>query len=138
MALKSLNQLRASAENMVCEVDRVEGIYKNLAADIENLENLGIINAAPHWREKKYLYLVHPFGAFTKQVDGATVPFRKREYIGLESSKTIDALEKIERYGEWLELSQQMNSLCEKFDNLNTRMDNFFGEIEWIKRTAGK
>ena len=85
--------------------DHIEQARKNLTAAKEQLDNLaaeirysrkeiaaleqqGATQATEHWREGKYLYLLHP----TR--DGK----RKREYIGRDPAKVQAAQDRVDRY----------------------------------------
>ena len=85
--------------------DHIEQARKNLTAAAEQLDNLaaeirysrkeiaaleqqGATQATEHWREGKYLYLLHP----TR--DGKRV----REYIGCNPAKVQAAQDRVDRY----------------------------------------
>lgn len=51
--------------------------------EMERLEAQGLTDANPHWREGKYLYLIHP-----TQPDGS----RRREYVGNDPERVGPAL----------------------------------------------
>jgi hypothetical protein len=58
-----------------------------LTARLRRLESLGMTDATPHYREGKYLYLIHPM------VNGERV----REYIGADPKRIETALAMVER-----------------------------------------
>jgi hypothetical protein len=60
-----------------------------LKAELQELEDAGIANATPHYREGKYLYLIYP-----TQRDGS----RERKYIGNKPEAIEQALAKVERF----------------------------------------
>ena len=68
------------------------------------LQKMGIVNAYPHMKNDKYLFLMHP------QVDGE----RKKEYIGAKKVQQTAALKAIERYKIWVKV-------CEELENLERR-----------------
>lgn len=63
--------------------------YDMTLATIANLGATGITNATPHYRDQKYLYLIHPTAS-----DGT----RRREYIGADPARQADALARIARW----------------------------------------
>lgn len=62
------------------------------------LKHAGLTYAKPHWREKKYLYLVYP-------CEGAD---RKREYVGTDEQKIKAAHAAIARAHEYDSLALQL------------------------------
>ena len=85
-------------------VDRALAKLEELATKIVDLEqhmqavrDQGIVNATPHWRDGKYLYLIHP------QKGGK----RKRQYIGANETKQQIALCQVQNFELYHELEQQ-------------------------------
>lgn len=76
-------------------------------AEIEMLQALGITHAVPHWRDKKYLYLIHP------QVGGE----RKREYIGCDPVKCAEAFGRVERGKQYVKLRRRVDELDRQLHN---------------------
>ena len=79
-----------------------------LKVEIQELEDAGIADATPHYREGKYLYLIYPTHS-----DGS----RKREYIGVKPEAVQEALAKVERFkvhatksGELKDLESKLGS----------------------------
>lgn len=88
---------RAAMGDPLAMIDKVSVGIENLQRrerDLENqinrLRNLGWVDAKPHYRDGKYLYLIYPM------VNGE----RRREYIGADQNKIQDALDAIERKSE--------------------------------------
>lgn len=75
------------ARQLVANLEIAQQTFAALKAKIEALEEAGIANASPSYRDGKYLYLIFPM------VDGE----RKREYIGADPEKIAAALARIER-----------------------------------------
>lgn len=72
-------------------LDTIEVTIARMKAD-------GTTDAAPHWRERKYLYLIHPM------VNGE----RRREYIGADENKIQIALRRIERFKKVKQYEQDL------------------------------
>lgn len=74
--------------------EQIQNLFKQrdqLIQEITELEELGIVQATPHYREGEYLYLIHP-----TQPDGS----RKREYIGNKPHNIKVALDRVERFNQ--------------------------------------
>jgi hypothetical protein len=69
---------------------------------MSQLKNAGLIYAAPHWRENKYFYLVHP-------VKNGGV--RKREYVGTNPAKIEEAKAGLERAKQYDQLKANCKEL---------------------------
>jgi hypothetical protein len=89
----------------VTMLDKIETAVRSLMnrqAELENeiyrLRRLGVVDAKPHYRDGKYLYLIYPM------VDGE----RKREYIGADPEKIQEALDKIERKDQIADLENKL------------------------------
>jgi len=96
-------------------LDRLEGLFKaapatlstlrthraGLVQRIDALRRAGTVNATPHYRDGKYLYLIHP------QRDGE----RRREYVGSEPTKVAAALGRVERFKESERLEAELSRL---------------------------
>lgn len=73
---------------------QIEGLLDRriqLIREIAALEDAGIVEASPYYRDEQYLYLIHP-----TQPDGS----REREYIGNKPEKVQAALSRVERFKE--------------------------------------
>lgn len=134
MAKDVFDSFRNCVADVHAELKRIEFTHDSLNEKIAKLEKEGVVNASPHWKDGKYLVLVHPDGAFTKIVDGKEVPYRKREYIGLESEKTDEALAKLARYDEWVKLTAERDRIHGRLSEWNTRMNCFLSEMKWLKK----
>ena len=77
--------------------------YGLLLAKAYHLVELGVINASPIYRKKKYLVLVYPPNEEGK---------RKYQYVGNKPEKVEDALEKVERYKELAAVMVQLDDIC--------------------------
>lgn len=134
MAKDVFDSFRNNVADVHAELKRIEFAHNALNEQIKKLVKQGIVNASPHWKDGKYLVLVHPDGAFTKKVEGKDVAYRKREYIGLESDKTVEALAKLERHSEWVKLTNERDRLQNRISEWNTRMGCFLSEMKWLKK----
>lgn len=82
--VKQLNTLAAALPGVITKLDaELATAQKRMA----QLKRAGLIYATEHWREGRYLYLVHP------QHDGE----RKREYVGTDPKKIKAAQDAIAR-----------------------------------------
>ncbi|HEP9230343.1 TPA: hypothetical protein VDV27_005218 [Pseudomonas aeruginosa] len=82
--VKQLNTLAAALPGVIAKLDaELATAQKRMA----QLKRAGLVYATEHWREGRYLYLVHP------QHDGE----RKREYVGTDPKKIKAAQDAIAR-----------------------------------------
>jgi hypothetical protein len=80
---------------------RLDAAISERAAEIQQLEEEGMINAKEHWRGGKYLYLIHP------QKNGE----RQREYIGADPDKIATARKRMANYQRWHDAQAEKTSL---------------------------
>jgi len=79
-----------------------------ITARMQTLDDQGMVNAVPHWRKGRYLYLVHP------QVQGD----RKREYVGVDPGKVSQALARVANYQEYKVLEARAREQNERVEYL--------------------
>ncbi len=72
--------------------------HAKLKDEIFHVQRLGWVEATPHYRDGKYLYLIHPMQNRERQ----------REYIGSDPEKIQDALDRIERKKEYDALNEKL------------------------------
>ncbi len=107
MVTNNLNQVDQSVsmlEKLETAIRSIESRRDAIQAEMDEINRLGFCDAKPHYRDGKYLYLIHPM------VDGE----RKREYIGADPEKIMDALARIARKDRYEQLEQEL------------------GEVNWI------
>lgn len=80
----------AMIDKVAVGIENLQRRERDLENQINHLRNLGWVDAKPHYRDGKYLYLIYPM------VNGE----RRREYIGADQNKIQDALDAIERKSE--------------------------------------
>ncbi len=104
----SLDHTEELAEKMLKEASRLPRLIESLAhahqqivSRMNDLERAGLIHATPHYRQGKYLYLIHPMK------DGE----RRREYIGADPGKIEKALEAVNRVHKYEALSHKLARL---------------------------
>ena len=89
------------------------------------LKRAGLVYATEHWREGRYLYLVHP------QHDGE----RKREYVGTDPKKikaAQDAIARARDYDALAERARQIEAtLYEGGQRLASAVDYLSGKRKW-------
>lgn len=120
--VKQLNTLAASLPGVIAKLDaELAEAHKRMA----QLKRAGLIYATEHWREGRYLYLVHP------QQDGE----RKREYVGTDPKKIKAAQEAIARAHEYDKLADQVRQiegvLGEGGQHLAAAVDCLNGKRRW-------
>jgi len=77
-----------------------------IQAEIKELEELGVTEATPHWRQKEtngkaaMLELIHSTGSEYEKRTG-----RRREYIGTDPDKIQVTLSCVKRYGRYRQLN---------------------------------
>jgi hypothetical protein len=98
--------------------------YQSLADQINDLEQAGITNASPFFRDQKYLYLVHPTAA-----DGT----RQREYIGADPARQADALARLDRYKRHQTLTHQANTARACLDRAAYTLSSLLHDLGGMK-----
>lgn len=91
-----------------------------LESELAGFVGQPMVQASPHWRNHKYLYLIHP-----TRSDGS----RKREYIGADPSNIDTALAKVSRYEKFEEtrkklsdVERRLSGACRKLGYLLTEL----------------
>ena len=96
--VKQLNTLAAALPGVIAKLDaELATAQKRMA----QLKRDGLVYATEHWREGRYLYLVHP------QHDGE----RKREYVGTDPKKIKAAQDAIARARDYDALAERARQI---------------------------
>ncbi len=111
--LIDLKQLHENLEKLGNEIILQHSI-KN------TLQDKGIINANVHYKDEKYMFLMHP------QVDGD----RKKEYIGNKKTKQNAVLKAVERYKTWVKVCALLDALEHRCDMLTTQYETFRDNLD--------
>lgn len=69
--------LIADAQKLPAAIDKLTNGLKEIKQTVRRLDRAGCIEATPHYRAQRHLYLIHP------QRDGE----RRRQYIGTDRKK---------------------------------------------------
>ena len=93
--------MAALAEGAPAAVASLLARRRAILEEVTHLEGQGMTDAQPHWREGRYLYLIHP-----TQADGS----RRREYVGNDPARGGPALALVERRRRHRELQQDRAS----------------------------
>lgn len=109
--------LREIVKPIIDGLARLDEAISKRAAEIQQLEKEGMINAKKHWRQGKYLYLIHP------QRHGERV----REYIGSDPEKIALAEKRLANYSRWYEAQAEMG-------DLERQMRYALQQLEGVKR----
>lgn len=126
MVTKQDNQVElivTKLDNLDSAIRALVAKQQELKADIERIERLGWVDAKPHYREDKYLYLIYPM------VDGQ----RKREYIGANPENIQAAMDRIERKAQYDELHNQLARVENVIGNVRSLVIRAVGEAYSIK-----
>ena len=114
--------------DFVIMLDKIEGTIRmliqqrdELQKKIDHIEQLGWVDAKPHYRNGKYLYLIYPM------VDGE----RRREYIGANSVKIQEALARIDRKEKYWELNKQLGILERYISQVKQSLVNAISPCIW-------
>jgi hypothetical protein len=86
-----MHHVNQAKHALAATANRIDQLCHDLATldqEIMALELEGTSNASPHWRDGKYLYLVHPME------NGQ----RRREYIGNKGNNVENALQTVNRH----------------------------------------
>jgi len=86
------------------------------------LDDAGRIYATPHWRDGKYLYLLHP----GRDQDGKRV----REYIGANSDRIKETLQKVENARQFDELDRQTRWASQELERVSWQMQTLITDLE--------
>lgn len=89
--------LKACANLRTLVMDRLQLIAAN-QTEMKRLDAAGRIYATPHWRDGRYLYLLHPTD---------TTGRRQRKYIGAQPEKVAAALTQVNNARQYDELRRQ-------------------------------
>lgn len=118
-------------DHSVAILDKLETAIRSLGAkrdelqaELDRLQSLGFCDAKPHYRDGKYLYLIH------LMVDGE----RKREYIGADPEKIDEALARIERKSQYEELSRKHAEVVTTLDYTHRHLINAISaalQVRW-------
>jgi hypothetical protein len=90
------------ASKLPALIDKLAAAEKDIAQQMAVLKKQGLIYAKPHWRNGKYLYLLHPTKAGEKRI---------REYVGSESDKIEAAEAAMLRATQYTELEKRLQKL---------------------------
>jgi hypothetical protein len=101
MFMSATKELCLLASQLPRVIDAIESELRTVKERMKMLQKAGLIYASEHWREKKYLYLIHPMR------DGD----RRREYIGADENRIAGARAGIERGRQFNQLSANLKEL---------------------------
>jgi len=99
-AKKLLKALTVQAGKLPDLIELNAKEVQRLNDQMRALKKAGLVYASPHWRAKKYFYLIHP----------STADGRIREYVGTDRDKIADAQAGIERAAQYDELRRQCDA----------------------------
>lgn len=127
MVTKGADQVATS----VAMLDKLETAIRSLYSrqaelqnQIDDLNRLGWVDAKSHWRDEKYLYLIHPMK------DGERV----REYIGADPQKIAEALDRIARKAEIEEVEKKHSEVSASLSQLIYYLRQAMGvayQVKW-------
>lgn len=112
--------LALKADMLPVVISRALKARELLVTEIRHLEEDGLANATPWYRDQKYLYLIYP-----TQANGERI----REYIGADEEKKSAALRKIERYRLWTELQRRLSVIDTCLDQAHGLMNMIFAKF---------
>ena len=103
-------------------IDRLDAAIASTTATMKRLEVAGLIYAAEHWRDGKYLYLIHP------SKDGQ----RERKYVGADPAKIAEAKAGILRGHEYDQLATRLRKLERAAQAGQSRLDSLLSALaDW-------
>lgn len=97
--------LARSCDQLAAALRALDAYRAECKADLAKLIELGTVRASEHWRDGKYLYLIHP-------TDSAGQ--RKREYIGADPDRIANARAALARQRAADELAATLKTITEK------------------------
>ncbi len=127
IALNTLSQLERFASAAPETLAKLRQHRAGLVKAIKALERAGLVDARPHYREGKYLYLVYP------QRDGE----RKREYIGAEPAKVKAAFARIDRFAARAALLDQLARMDRALAALSMEVNRIDGALRTLGKAVG-
>jgi len=95
----SLAELAAKLPTLI---DKLAAAEKSIIDQMGGLKKQGLIFANPHWRDKKYLYLLYPSQSGQQ---------RRREYVGTDPAKIEEAEESMRRAKDYATLERELQAL---------------------------
>lgn len=106
--IPEVSELALAAQRLPPAVGQLAAEMQRVQRRMAHLRRQGLIHASPHWREGRYLYLVHP----------AQGKHRRRQYIGADPEKVRDAQRGIERAREHDELAGRLQQLLDSISSV--------------------
>ncbi|NMG32605.1 hypothetical protein [Aromatoleum evansii] len=97
--------LARACEEIAAQLRALDDHREQCERDLTKLAELGTIRASEHWRDGKYLYLIHPTDSCGQ---------RKREYIGADPDKVANARAAMARERAADELRVTLKTIQEK------------------------
>lgn len=97
--------LARACEQIAAQLRALDAHREQCEGDLTKLAELGTIRASEHWRDGKYLYLIHPTDSCGQ---------RKREYIGADPDKVANARAAMARQRAADELRATLKKIQEK------------------------
>lgn len=101
---------------IVARATRLADLHERMS----QLKQAGLIYAAAHWREGKYLYLVHPVKKSGE---------RKREYVGNDPAKIEEAKAALERAKQYDELEAKSGDLERQLMEVRRYLQNAISHL---------
>jgi hypothetical protein len=122
-----LSSVQENAYRFALQIHTLDALAKTyigqhvaITTQMLDLEQLGVIHAAPYFHWQKYLYLIYP-------MKGGK---RKRVYVGSDRAKIAEAEAAIERGKEYLVFAQQLHLVERQLANLAEELDLFVFNIK--------
>lgn len=100
-------------------LDRIQLIARN-TSEMQRLDAEGRIYASPHWREGRYLYLIHPS-------EGGR---RVREYVGAEPKKIAKAMRGVQNAQNFDDLERQTCMVSRSLERIAFTLQGLIRELE--------
>lgn len=120
---KTINQIKGHLPTALQRIERIEKALLRKAAEMSQLEKLGIMEATPYLHQGKYLYMVFPM------VRGR----RPRHYIGSDRAKIAEAHACLERAKKFRQLEAELDHYGRVLFEAGSVLDRFFYYLPTIE-----
>lgn len=117
-------ELAATAGKLPGQIAKLDAVLAAIAARMAELKRAGLIYAAEHWREGRYLYLIFPMR------DGQRP---KPAYVGCDPARIAEAQAALARAVEFDALAEQQRRLEWLADSVARQLRSTLAELDVLR-----
>jgi hypothetical protein len=122
-------ELAATAGKLPGQIAKLDAVLAAIAARMAELKRAGLIYAAEHWREGRYLYLIFPMR------DGQRP---KPAYVGCDPARIAEAQAALARAVEFDALAEQQRRLEWLADSVARQLRSTLAELDVLRHFERK